>query len=203
MNLYVPRIKAMEDKLRYLLILLCLLFQGCVLPVPWFGDHPYYSKEFIQQSLTVGIAQSNVIHIFGEPNVSWNEEHLMLYAGFEKTFHDLLSQASAGKHHYILIEFDNSNQLKRYDYFVDSHCTSWGLCFDELENNWSYGSFLGFEEQYLVGSAVAIKAPEEKDKIAKNFHSISDECSIYILRRTNPSPPQADTMQGNVSVSRT
>ena len=167
-----------------LLILFIPLLQGCAgipVPVPWHGEPPYDKNTIEKFLIPNSTTHSDVVRYFGYPATSWNEGRLLLYAGFEKTHHDVLSQASAGNRHYIALEFNNKGLLKRYDYFVDEQCTSWGLCFYEpLDMLWSYSKFLGFSDQYLVGPAVSLKASKEIDELVKNFDRITGKCAIYM-----------------------
>ena len=187
----VSGIKSIHSSVVSLLILFALLLQGCAIPVlvPWFGEPPYDKSAIEQYLIPKSTTQSDVFRAFGKPAVSWNDGRLLLYAGFEKTKHDIISQASKGKGHYIVLEFDEEGLLKRYDYFLDKQCTSWGLCFDEpLERHWSYSKFLGFSDQYLVGPAVALKASKHNDEVAKKFEKVSGRCSIYVYY-SDPTTP--------------
>ncbi len=175
-----------------ILLLTAMLLTSCVtLPVPWKGEAPFDTHTLEQLLIPETTLKTDVLLTLGEPDVQWREGQIWLYAGFQKTRHDVINQSSAGKYHYLFLEFDSKGSLRRFDHLIDENCTFWGLCFAQpADHEWSYTGSLGFADQYLVAPAVAIKAPTPKDIAAKRFSPTTGKCSIYVYYDGQIPPPR-------------
>ena len=183
-----------QTELRFVLfwVLLTVLLNGCVVPIPVDDEVPYSGNA---PNLKVGSSTKNdVINLFGEPGAVYSHGSIFVYSDFEETWlmpYFLAAPgccgadagvATFGNRHYLVLNFDERDILENRKIEVGNgraHCSNIGLCFT------------------VIGHIVWFADDEEESRI-KEFPTLSSECGIYLYLEGTVFPRQTSvTLDGD------